>query len=143
MTTTSHHALRAQLILDEALRLKPYTDTKGQVTIGVGHNLSARGISRELALQWLDEDIAETVYDVRRAWPWFDRLDPVRQGVLLNLAFNMGLTVLGKFHRFLDALQAGNYKAAAVEMMDSDWATQVGARATRLATEMLTGEVKP
>jgi lysozyme len=136
-------ALRAQLIVDEALRLKPYTDTKGKVTIGVGHNLSARGISRELALQWLDEDITEALYDVRRAWPWFDRLDSVRQHVLLNMAFNMGITMLGTFHRFLDALQAGNYKTAAVEMMDSDWATDVGRRATRLATEMLTGEVKP
>lgn len=135
--------VRAQLIADEALRLKPYTDTKGHITIGVGRNLSARGIPRELAMQWLDEDLAEAAYDMRRAWPWVDRLDNVRQHVLLNMTFNMGVTVLGTFHRFLDALQAGNYKTAAVEMMDSDWATDVGTRATRLATEMLTGEVKP
>lgn len=136
-------ALRAQLMVDEALRLKPYTDTKGQITIGVGHNLSARGISLELAMQWLDDDMAETIEDVEHAWPWVARLDNVRQHVLLNMAFNLGITKLGTFHRFLDALQAGNYQTAATEMMDSKWADDVGRRATRLATEMLTGEVKP
>lgn len=136
-------ALRAQLIQDESLRLKPYTDTKGQITIGVGHNLSARGITMAQALEWLDDDIGETVDDVEHAWPWVARLDNVRQHVLLNMAFNLGTVKLGAFHRFLDALQAGNYQTAAMEMMDSAWADQVGRRATRLATEMLTGEVKP
>jgi lysozyme len=137
------NALRTQLLDDEALRLKPYTDTKGQVTIGVGHNLTARGISHAQAMQWLDEDIAETIAAVEHAWPWVARLDNVRQHVLFNMAFNLGTLKLGTFHRFLDALQQGNYQAAAVEMIDSDWASDVGKRATRLATEMLTGEVKP
>lgn len=136
-------ALRAQLLIDEALRLKPYTDTKGQITIGVGHNLTARGVSRAQAMQWLDEDIAEAIDDVEAEWPWFARLDVVRQNVVLNMAFNLGVPKLGTFHRFVSALQAGNYHAAATEMMDSEWADQVGKRATRLATEMLTGEVKP
>jgi lysozyme len=135
--------LHAQLILDEGLRLKPYTDSKGQITIGVGHNLSAHGISRELAMQWLTEDIAAAETAVERAWSWAARLDPVRRNVLVNMAFNMGITKLATFHRFLDALQRGNYQTAATEMMDSAWADQVGRRATRLATEMLTGEVKP
>ena len=50
-------ALKAQLTRHEGLRLKPYRDTLGHLTIGVGRNLSEVGISEAEAIALLDADI--------------------------------------------------------------------------------------
>ena len=55
-------------------------------------------------------------------------------------AFNLGPAGLLKFGRTLSAVEQGDYETAAVEMLDSRWAGQVGQRATRLSEMMLTGE---
>ena len=39
--------LHSELIRDEANRLKPYRDSVGKLTIGIGRNLDDRGISKE------------------------------------------------------------------------------------------------
>lgn len=53
--------LREQLERHEGLRLKPYKDTVGKLTIGIGRNLDDKGISRKEAFALLDNDIAEVV----------------------------------------------------------------------------------
>jgi lysozyme len=40
----------------------------------------------------------------------------------------------------IQALDEGDYKEASIQMMDSRWASQVGARAERLRDMMETGE---
>jgi len=42
----------------------------------------------------------------------------------------------------LAACELGDYLSASNEMLDSKWAVQVGARASELSTQMLTGEYK-
>ena len=133
--------LRAQLLIDENLRLRPYPDTTGHLTIGVGRNLDTIGVTRDEALYLLDNDIARVHVEARQAWPWVAALDPVRQAVLLNMLFNLGLPRLKTFRRFLAALEAGEYQRAADEMLASRWAKQVGDRAQRLAQQMHTGEI--
>ena len=64
--------------------------------------------------------------------PWWKDLDDDKQRVMANMAFNLGLPRLSKFKKFLKAMEEGDFKTAAVEMMDSKWATQVGNRAKRL-----------
>ena len=71
---------------------------------------------------------------------WWSDLDDTRQRVLANMAFNLGLPRLNKFVKFLTAVQASDWEKAAIEMMDSKWATQVGNRAVRLKEKMLKGE---
>ena len=46
--------------------------------------------------------------------------------------FNLGRTRLGKFKKFIGAINEGDWEKASIEMMDSRWAKQVGARAERL-----------
>ena len=48
------------------------------------------------------------------------------------MCFNMGAPRLGQFKKFIAAINDGNWNTAAVEMMDSRWAKQVGVRAERL-----------
>jgi len=132
--------LAEQLVRDEGLALKPYTDTVGKLTIGVGRNLTDVGISKQEALDLLSADIARVQTDLARALVWTLKLDTVRRAVLLNMTFNMGIGGLLGFVRFLDRVRAGDYEQAAVEMLDSKWAGQVGDRAKRLAQQMQSGE---
>lgn len=128
------------LIADEGLRFKPYTDTRGKLTIGVGRNLTDVGITSTEAMLLLEGDLDRTRTGVRMALPWFDRLNASRQRVLLNMAFNLGVSGLLGFKQMLADCQAGDYDGAANEMLASVWASQVGQRAVRLAQQMRTGQ---
>lgn len=131
--------IRDELMRDEGLRLKPYRCTAGKLTIGVGRNLDDVGISRDEAYLLLENDIARAHADANRAFPWYGALDEVRQGVVLNMVFNLGLTRFSQFHQTIQFIQRGEYAAAADQMLKSLWARQVGARATRLARQMREG----
>lgn len=131
--------LRDQLIRDEGRRLKPYTDTTGHVTIGVGRNLTDKGLSLAEAEVLLDHDIADAEIDLQDHLPWTGALDEARRGVLLNMTFNLGVVGLLGFRRMLAAVEAGDWTTAAREMRASHWAEQVGARAERLARQMESG----
>jgi len=131
-------ALRAALVRDEGLRLFPYQDTVGKWTIGVGRNLSDVGITKAEAMALLDADIRRAMRLLDARYPAWASLSPPRQRVLVNMAFNLGSRIF-LFRRMLAAMNASNYDEAAQQMRRSKWATQVGARAERLATIMETG----
>ena len=133
-------ALKEALIQDEGLRLRPYLDTVGKTTIGVGRNLIDRGITKTEAIYLLDNDIAECFADLSNSFAWFPTLDYVRQNVLLNMRFQLGPSRFRGFKQLLSAMQACDYIKAAAAMMDSAWADQVPKRAHRLIDEMRTGE---
>lgn len=131
--------LKLQLVKHEGLRLKPYTDTVGKLTIGVGRNLTDRGISEDEAQTLLEHDINEAWRICQVLVPGFDGLPEPQQHALLDMAFNMGQPHLATFSRMLAAVNARDFNRAAAEMLESKWATQVGARARTLAALMRTG----
>jgi lysozyme len=142
MNAESLEILRDQLLVDEGLRLKPYKDTVGKLTIGVGRNLSDKGISATESLYLLNNDIDEHWDALVKRFPWVLGLDEVRQICLLNLAFNMGVEGLAQFKNTLAAVQRGDWAAAARGLMNSKWHTQVQpSRSKRLIRMMLTGAV--
>jgi len=124
------------LILDEGLKTDPYEDTVGKLTIGVGRNLTDRGITKPEAMFLLTNDIeiVEAELDARLAW-WRDMPDDV-QRALANLAFNMGVPTLLNFRKALSALRQRDFDTAADEFLQSRWAGQVGLRARRV-TELV------
>ena len=85
-----------------------------------------------------ENDRAETEAWLDRNLPWWRALDPVRQRVMMNMAFNMQGKLLG-FRNFLAAAQRRDWSTASAEMLDSLWARQVGDRAKRLASMMRSG----
>lgn len=131
--------LADELTRDEGLRLKPYVDTVGCVTIGVGRNLTDDGISLEEAHTLLTNDMQAAVADCQRTFQWFAALDDVRQRALVNLCFNMGLTTLQTFTTFLRFMWAKAFGAAADDLLGTKWATEVGQRAVRIAAAIRTG----
>ena len=137
--------LLAELKRDEDLRLKPYVDTVGKTSIGIGRNLDDVGISQEEAIFLAQNDIDRTMADLDAKLPWWRQLDEVRQRVIVNMCFNMGIgnAALGKgllsFVNTLAKAMAGDYDGAADGMKASKWYGQVGARAERLVKMMRTG----
>lgn len=133
-------SLREDLIRHEGLRLFPYRDSRGLLTIGVGRNIEHRGISREEALYLLDNDIRDHTDELLARFPVVATLHTYRRDVLINMAFNMGIPALSGFKRMWSAIQSGDYRKASDEMLDSQWALQVGDRAGELANIMMDGD---
>ena len=132
-----------QLKRDEGEVLHAYQDTLGYWTIGIGILIDKRkngGLRPEESefifrnrLKLLDADLANRL-------PWIAKLDPARRGVLVNMAFQMGVNGLLGFRNTLAMVQDGKYQDAAKGMLASKWATQTQARAHRLSNQMATGE---
>jgi lysozyme len=131
--------LYQQLTRDEGSSHKPYTDTVGKLTIGVGRNLTDVGVSDAEIQTMLQNDVENVLKTLSSRLPYFAALDTVRQAVLANMCFNLGFGRLEGFHDMLQAVAQGNWEDAAKEMLDSTWATEVGDRAKRLAQQMTSG----
>lgn len=128
-----------QLRRDEGVRHTIYTDSLGIPTIGVGRNCRDKGLSDAEIDFLLANDIAQVRTALSR-FSWYTDLDPVRQGALENMAFNMGWADLLHFPAMLHCLATKDWAGAASAALDSLWAKQVGPRADRLARQLRTGE---
>lgn len=124
--------LRELLIKHEGIRFKPYTDTVGKITIGVGRNLDDVGINMEEAMLLLTVDI-ERATNQATALPWFKDLSQARKDVIVSMIFNVGFAEFCKFKKMIYYVSKSDFSRAADEMLDSRWAVQVGNRATELA----------
>lgn len=131
------------LIRDEGMKLHAYQDTLGYWTIGVGRLIDRRrggGITEGEAIALLENDIDRTEEALDRSLPWWRRLDAVRQEVMVNMAFNLGINGLLGFKNTLASIKAGLWVNAARGMRASRWARQTGQRAERLAVAMEKGQ---
>jgi lysozyme len=137
MTPEMTAKLRQSLILHEKCNKFPYVDTVGKITIGIGYNLSDRGISDEWINTQFQQDITY-FYNQLSEFLWFKDLNTDRQIVLIDMCF-MGWKKFLQFKKMIAALEISDYKQAAFEMLNSKWSEQVKGRATSLAHGMLTG----
>jgi GH24 family phage-related lysozyme (muramidase) len=131
--------LRAELTRDEGRRKFPYYDQGNRMTVGVGHDLADNGLNDASIDFILGEDIYAAAAVLDHNIPWWRTLDPVRQRVMLNLSFAMGWPVFAQFARFFSAVNQHRWDDAAMELIASRWAVQVGDRARRLESMMRTG----
>lgn len=131
--------LEQLLTLHEGKRNKPYKDTVGKTTIGIGRNLDDKGLSDSEVLYLFRNDLQQHSKEVEQAFPWVSGLDTARRAVLIDMCFNLGIGGLSQFKRTLELIRNGEYEKAAVAMLQSKWATQVGNRAKRLSEMMRTG----
>jgi lysozyme len=148
--------LEKEITLDEADKLFVYDDAtgkpivkgtlvKGNPTIARGRNLAGRGISRaESEYMWAN-DLAALEADLEPLLPWLGNLSANRQCAVYSLYFNTALGnpqhfVTAGWPHFLAQMQAGEFEAAATNLETSQpWASEVGARSTRLATLVRNG----
>lgn len=114
---------------------------EGKPTVGSGRNLVDRGLDDEEVEYLLKNDLEsfEKRCESHLNDLWGDLNGP-RKNVLVEMAFNMGVSGLLSFKNMLNSLREGNYSEASKEMLDSKWADQVGYRANTLSTQMEIGE---
>lgn len=136
----SRKKLRSQLAHDEDYRQFPYEDTRGILTIGYGRNLDSEGLSQDEALILMDNDIQRCEHELWNLLTNYANLGDVRKSVLINMAYNIGVSGVLKFHDMINALKIYDFNAASRAMINSSWYNQVGKRAERLAQMMATGE---
>ena len=116
----------------EGTRSKPYNDHLGVSTIGIGRNLN-NGLSHD-EIQFLFHN------DIREAWraacryTFFQSLSEPRKAAILDMVFQLGAKRFAGFKKMIRALMDERYAVAAMECLDSKYASQVPARAWRIAT---------
>jgi len=111
----------------EGSRTKAYKDSKGIWTIEAVNII-------------FEADLGAVLRDIHRAFPWFEDLDEVRQAVIIDVVFNMGLPRFRGFKNTIRAIEKGNYRKAAEELLDSKAARELPIRYDELAQMLLTGE---
>lgn len=134
--------LKRQLTGDEGKRKFAYKDSEGFLTIGIGRLIDDRkGVGlREHEIQFLfDNDVQDRIAQLQKRLPWFLQLDEARQGVLLNMSFQLGVSGLLSFRTTLKLVGEHKYKEASKQMLLSLWARQTPKRAKRLSDQMETG----
>jgi lysozyme len=91
----------------------------------------------------LDNDVMKAIGLLMMNLPWFELLDEVRQRVLADMCFNMGIGNdehgLLSFKNALWHLQKHEYELAAQHFEKSYWYIQVGSRGVKLVTMIRTG----
>ncbi|KZW99870.1 hypothetical protein JL49_14670 [Pseudoalteromonas luteoviolacea] len=113
-------ALKVQLICHEGLTFMPKENDAGEVTIGVGRNLSQTGISEAEAEQMLEHDLAELLQNIEKELPVFQLLSEVRKLVLMNIAFSIKIDGLKALKKLLAALCIEDFTLAAHEILHSN-----------------------
>ena len=127
---------------EEGYRRFMYLDTEGVPTIGYGRNLKDVGINPVEAEFLLRNDMQSALI-AAASFPWFDALSDLRKAVITDMIFNMGLPRFKSFKKLLRAVENRDYPVAALEMLDSKWAKQVGDRADKLAYVMVNNKERP
>ena len=149
--------LLASIERHEGRRRRPYKDSEGVLTVGVGHNLEVEIMARSWSDSEIDRllggDIAAAAAGAKTlvsAAAWRE-LGAPRREVLVEMVFQLGRSGVRGFRRFREALEAGDYEWAAGEMLwrkwrrglpplrRSLWRLQTPARCERLAEIMRAG----
>lgn len=118
--------------------MHPYLDSVGKTTIGWGRNLSDNGISSEEANVLFENDFQKTLDDLIKHKFYTESPDNIKDA-LMDMCFNLGITKLLCFKKMIAAIEEKDYTRAAMEALNSKWATQVKTRATDVAILMREG----
>ena len=139
--------LREQLKIDEGVKYEIYRDHIGYLTFGIGHLITEKDpefgqpIKTEVSADRVNEvfnaDVQLYINETKKVFSDLESKPEAIQLVLVNMCFNLGAPRLEKFRKFISAINDEQWSEAAVEMMDSRWAKQVGPRAERLRDVVL------
>jgi len=123
-----------------------YKDSKKKLTGGVGHLMTKEekklypigtAIPDDVVDAWFKTDMNEADKDITSVLEKKKVHVPDEVfDILQNMTFNLGKKGISEFKDMWKAIEVGDWKAAAAEMRDSDWAKQVGNRAIRLSDRM-------
>ncbi len=117
---------------EEGFRSKPYFDTLGIGTFGIGFTYITEDEANVILKYRLDE--IEEALDYR--YFWFGALAPNRKTVIISMVYQLGMAGFEQFKKMRIALEEEDYEEAAKQMLNSKWAIQTPQRAKRQANMM-------
>lgn len=133
------HTLKKWITHDEGRKPKPYVDTVGKISIGIGRNLTDNGLSQD-EIDYLFANDYKRVEQELAPHKWYTKQPEGVRNALFNMCFNMGINRLLGFKKMIAALDNRNYTIAAIEALNSKWAKQVGQRAKDIAAMIRDGK---
>ena len=117
---------------NEGYKSHLYKDSVDKLTIGWGRNIQDKGVSFDEAELMFENDLKNAINDIAD-FPWYIFAPDDVKKALVHMSFNLGLPRLLTFKKMIQALKNKNYRVAAMEVLDSKWALQVGQRAKDIA----------
>jgi lysozyme len=139
--------IKKMIIRHEGIRNKPYKDSLGLWTVGVGHLIGDgktlppewnREFSNDEIMKMFNDDYASHRLAAQRI-PSFDKLNTKGQGALTDLTFNMGPSWIDKWPMLKKQLASNDVAAAAANLEGSKWYGQVGSRAPEVVDLLRNG----
>ena len=136
-TSGEYESIKQMVIANEGWRTKPYKDSRGLWTVGVGHLIGNgktlpkewdRELTNEEVRQLFEKDFDEHLKQAQKT-PGWDKANEAGRAGLIDLTYNMGGYWYTKFKKAAAFLKDGNFKDAALELKNSAWYKQVGGRA--------------
>ena len=132
-----------------------YPCSKGVPTIGYGRTFltddeckrlhvesfeSLGHITEENAEWLLSRDIERCETELTKEIPFFAMIPNDVQIVLMDMCFNMGIKRLMKFKKMFRYIEQGDYSSASIELLDSNYASDVKGRSLRNSIALSTGK---
>ena len=144
-TNAFRNPLRALLTKHEGSRRYPYDDTtgrslkkgdtvEGKITIGIGRNITDKGLTFEESTMLLKNDIQEATKKAA-TYRGFESMNTARRAVIVSMVFNMGS--IDGFRLMRQAMAVKDWTEVVHQMKDSKWATQIGSGRLEDLTEMM------
>lgn len=144
--------------LSEGFNKYPYRCPEDKWSVGYGFNIEdnpipqfiedanlwyqGQELSLNVAEQWLDYLLDQSIIELRTALPLFDSYSNYIQFVLTDMTYNMGISTLLGFKNMLRAINDGNKINIIIEMVDSNWFGQVKSRAVKLIRVIGEGNIE-
>ena len=137
-------AVKQMIIRHEGMKTKPYIDSMGNWTVGIGHLIGKslpadmnREFNQQEIMGMFEQDFAKH-YGIAQQTPGWDKANESGKGAMVDLAFNMGQWWT-KFPATAKALMSGDFTGAATGLKDSAWFKQVGSRGAEIVAMMSQG----
>ena len=114
-----------------------YKCTADKLTIGYGKRVKYLKVTKEQAEEWLKEDLDHLKYVLADKYKWFLPAPQEVKDIVINMAYQLGVSSFSKFKKTIYLLANKDYKGASSEMLDSKWARDdTPSRAKELSDRM-------
>tara|TARA_X000001382_G_scaffold130367_2_gene124988 strand:+ start:1207 stop:1617 length:411 start_codon:yes stop_codon:yes gene_type:complete len=117
----------------EGFRSKVYKCTEGFDTIGYGFAIKDLVLEEDIAEQILMDKLDHLGVRIDKNFPWLEMAPEEVREVLIEMAYQMGVSGVSKFKKALKFMEHHNWTRAAEEMLDSKWHRQTPNRAKDLS----------
>lgn len=121
----------------EGIKYNVYLDTRGYLTAGIGHKLTAteklkykinQKVSQEQVDKWFKADFEEKKNAAIQQCRDLNKFNSDMLAALIEVNFQLGIYWRTKFPKHWNALKSGNGKKAIEEVKSSAWASQTPVR---------------